>query len=267
VTLFSNGTLIDEARADRLASFPLAGVEVSLHGGDAQMHDRIVGQPGAFMRTLRAIDRLEARGVKLLVKMSVMKSNVEEAEKLYRMFEGRPKIKVTVSTRLFPRDDGDLTPCDMHISEEDELRLYRMQLGRRAEDAGQKLLSMPVVNFQPERSRTCGAGRTLIVILPNGDVLPCVHLGGLKMGNVRERPVSAIWLDNDAVRELRAITLASFKECQSCELISVCPHCPAMSLVETGSLTGWSSQICQATKTFWAAAREKLRAEGKELML
>jgi radical SAM protein with 4Fe4S-binding SPASM domain len=264
VTIFSNGTLIDEARAEQLATFPLAGVEVSLHGADAAVHDRIVGKPGAYVRTLRAIEALDARGLHVTVKMSLMKQNVDDARILERRFENAKNITLKVSPRLFPRDDGDSEPCDMHLDEDQELAYHRRRLAEAPQGLPSDKIKLKVLSFDPATAEPCGAGRTLAVILPNGDVLPCPMLHHVKMGNVREKPFSSIWLDSDEVRELRALTLSKWEECRGCPFISVCNHCPAISMAETGKMHGWSSQVCQSTKTFWTAVREKYRAEGRE---
>jgi MoaA/NifB/PqqE/SkfB family radical SAM enzyme len=77
VNLTTNGTLIDKARARRLAAIGVNGVSISLDGPRAKEHDRIRGRAGAFKATLHAIRllRREAPRVKLRVNCVLMRRN------------------------------------------------------------------------------------------------------------------------------------------------------------------------------------------------
>ncbi len=59
--IFTNGTLVDEARADRLAALEPVVVEMSLLGAAPETHDAITLKRGSFARTVRAAELLGAR--------------------------------------------------------------------------------------------------------------------------------------------------------------------------------------------------------------
>ena len=56
---------------------------------------------------------------------------------------------------------------------------------------------------------------------------------------------------------MRAVTVERFAECAGCEFRHVCAKCPALSLSESGELTGHSKQVCERTKAFWGAVKRK----------
>ena len=58
--LFTNGTLIKPANADRIAALHPFAVEISVYGADAATHDAITQCPGSFAATLRALHLLAA---------------------------------------------------------------------------------------------------------------------------------------------------------------------------------------------------------------
>jgi AdoMet-dependent heme synthase len=108
-TVLTNGTLIDEAMADALAALATGSryafeIRVSLDDPDRGRNDAIRGR-GAFDRALRAIRRLDARG--LLPILTATEVDSTSAERLYerlrRLLEAagvrKPRVKILP---LFP---------------------------------------------------------------------------------------------------------------------------------------------------------------------
>lgn len=259
--VYTNGLKVDAEVAQRLRALGVARVEVSLHGAHAFTHDSFVGRKGAMQKVLDAVEHLLAAGVHTVVKTSVHRGNASELPELKARFTGRPGLEWQHDTTMHQRDDGDRSPNRMEATDRQLLAIARWEAAalqpRPRADA-----SRPLPVFDPAKAAPCNAGRSSLAIEPTGDVLACVMLPNMILGNVRERPLSAIWLDNPAVAELRALTLASYEHCRGCEFISVCSHCPASSLNESGSLTGHSESVCRKTKTFWTTMRERYAELG-----
>ncbi|MDO9119938.1 MAG: radical SAM protein [Nitrospira sp.] len=78
VTLFTNGTLITESVADRLAALPPHRVEISLHGTTTETFERVTQGTGSHARCLEAIRMLAARRLPLVVKTTAMTINRDE---------------------------------------------------------------------------------------------------------------------------------------------------------------------------------------------
>ena len=64
--LCTNGELVDEAMAQRIADSGIAGVSVSLDGASAGAHDGLRGATGAFDKALRAIRHLRDAQVEVV---------------------------------------------------------------------------------------------------------------------------------------------------------------------------------------------------------
>jgi MoaA/NifB/PqqE/SkfB family radical SAM enzyme len=77
VNLTTNGTLIDRARARRIADIGVNSVSVSLDGPTAGSHDRVRRRPLAFRRSVRAIRWMRAASPRLRVRINfvVMRQN------------------------------------------------------------------------------------------------------------------------------------------------------------------------------------------------
>ncbi|HEY3355375.1 MAG TPA: radical SAM protein [Polyangia bacterium] len=82
VVIETNGTLIDEPLADALARAGVGQISVSLDGATATTHDAFRGQPGAFARTRRAIERLRARELNVQVLTTLTRASAGEIDEL-----------------------------------------------------------------------------------------------------------------------------------------------------------------------------------------
>ena len=93
VGLSTNGTLIDDAFADRIRDAGYDYVGVSLDGIGAT-HDRFRGKPGAFEAALAGLRRLRDRDVKVGVRFTMTEDNAGELPALLDLVEreGFPKF-------------------------------------------------------------------------------------------------------------------------------------------------------------------------------
>ena len=93
VGLSSNGTLIDDALADRIRDTGYDYVGVSLDGIGAT-HDRFRGKPGAYEAALAGLRRLRHRDVKVGVRFTMTEDNAAELPDLLDLVEreGFPKF-------------------------------------------------------------------------------------------------------------------------------------------------------------------------------
>lgn len=268
VTLYTNGTLIDEDKAARLKAMNIVKVSLSLHGAEAKTHDTFVRRPGAFDRINRTIDLLEAQGLPVVVKTSLTRTNHREIPKLKEKFAGRKLTTLSVNTRIFPRDDGDRTPLLFHVDEETERQEARSRLERMPLEEFKRLLAhaQRMQEAGPREQSPCEAARTTFAIHPSGDVTPCVQSAAQVMGSVRRRQLADIWRDSTVGTKFRNLRQDDFvdanDECSTCPFRKVCSRCAAMSFIETGTLTGRTEQLCRSTKIFWTEVRRRCEALG-----
>ncbi|MCZ7646159.1 MAG: radical SAM protein [Planctomycetota bacterium] len=81
-TLSTNGLLIDDAMADKLADLELKYVGISLDGLKP-IHDKLRGQPGAYEETLAAIRRCRERGIKVGLRYTVHALNLDQLDAVF----------------------------------------------------------------------------------------------------------------------------------------------------------------------------------------
>ncbi|MGB9611679.1 MAG: radical SAM protein, partial [Bryobacteraceae bacterium] len=206
VALATNGTLVDEAMAERIREAGIVRVSISLDGADAATHDSFRGHPGAFQAALRGIRCLQEVGVSTQINTTVSRHN---AHQLPEMLELARRLKVDAFHLFLLVPVG----CGLTIAEDQSVggaeaerilnwfydrsldsgmelkatcapQYYRIARQRRAEArrAGAPVPEMhhPNHSGQPaalhQMTRGCLAASAVCFISHQGKVQPCGYL-------------------------------------------------------------------------------------------
>jgi AdoMet-dependent heme synthase len=78
MALATNGTLVTERIAARIADAGFSRVAISLDGAKAETHDRFRGLPGSHALALRGLRNLRAEGVSVQINSTIARHNVTE---------------------------------------------------------------------------------------------------------------------------------------------------------------------------------------------
>ena len=84
ITLFTNGTLINEEVADYLAEWRPFSIEITLYGRSEETYEKLTGIPGSHGRCLRGIRLLKERGLPLKLKTVAVSLNKHEVWEMKR---------------------------------------------------------------------------------------------------------------------------------------------------------------------------------------
>jgi radical SAM protein with 4Fe4S-binding SPASM domain len=243
----SNGTLIDETVAQRLKAAGTTYVGISIDGR-ADVHDRFRGVQGAFDRTLKGIRACQAAGLKVGLRHTITAETANDIPFLFELMkrESIPRICFyhLVSTgRAADEAVLDLTPIESrHVV--DQIIDYTADLARRG--LQKEVLTVdnhcdgPYLYLRLLREgRKADAERVMELLRMNGgnstgqgiaslgwngDVFPDQFWRSQLLGNVRERPFSAIWSDPDStlLNELRHKSEHVTGKCKTCRFLDVC---------------------------------------------
>jgi MoaA/NifB/PqqE/SkfB family radical SAM enzyme len=222
--ILTNGALITERAADEIAALRPMAVEMSLHGSQAETHDRTTATPGSFGALFRGLDRLAERGVPVVLKTPLTCLNESEVEDMNALAEARG-VPWRLDPVLTPRDDGDTGPLAYRASAGAVEGIYR-----RLADVGQ----LP----HEERSKggfNCGLGRTTLVVDPEGNVYPCIQWRKTPLGNVRATPLRELWPSSETRVEAAAVSRAANDRLVATGgSLASFPFCPALAYQNTG---------------------------------
>lgn len=125
VALATNGTMVDEPTADRIAATGFDRVSASLDGADPATHDGFRGLKGAFEQTMAGLARLRARGVPFQVNCTIAKHDKDQIQQVLELAEGIGAVAVHYFL-LVPVGCGEQIADDQMLGTEeveDRLRL------------------------------------------------------------------------------------------------------------------------------------------------
>ena len=257
VAMATNGTLVDEAVAKKIADCGIQRVSISLDGATAATHDNFRGLPGSFEATLRGFDALRRAGVSVQVNVTVSRYNVAELGDILKLALDNGAdafhvfILVPVGCGAELDDSVRLPPAEMeralrwlfdrslelrgrvHVKATCAPQYYRImrevsrERGIKMDNSGHGMQAM---------TRGCLAGSAVCFISRTGDVQPCGYLP-LCVGNVRKTRFGDIWRNADAFKALRDPGRLKGK-CHACGYRKVCAGCRARSFADTTDFLG-----------------------------
>lgn len=240
VSVFTNGTLVDDALLDLFTRFPPHCVEISLYGHSERVYAAVTGDAGARSAAYAAVDRLHVRGVPLRIKTVALRQNVHEIEMMRRCAD-RLDSPFRFDPLITPCLDGSARPCSTRLDDESIVRLD-LDDGMRREAWRERL--QPEMRAPRSSLFTCGAGMTSFHVHPDGLLALClsdVPLHDLATGSFQEG-----W--DGVVHERRETPLPDGHTCGGCRDQAFCGVCPALARMETGSDLGVPEDLCRTGK-------------------
>ena len=246
VSLSSNGALIDDAHADRIAAARFDYVGVSLDG-IGETHDRFRGRKGSFDASIAGIRRLAARGIKVGLRFTMTTDNQESFPALLDLMKAEGATKFYLSHLVYSgRGNKNRTSDAEHAVTRDAMnRLFAeawadVKAGSEREyvtgnnDADGVFLWMWAKAHAPEAADHLYAklvqwgGNASGVNVANidnlGEVHPDTFWWDHSIGNVGARPFGEIWADTSdpLMAGLKARPRRISGRCGSCAHFAIC---------------------------------------------
>ena len=245
-TLSTNGLLITDSVARRLADTGLQYVGISIDGTRAR-HDKLRGRLGAFDETWAAIERCKRVGLKVGVRFTVHALNQQDLEAIFDLCEAHEIDRLCIYHLAYSGRGENLQSVNLtsdqtrdvvdRIIERVELihrhrrPLEVLTVGNHADAA---YLLWRTATTSPDRaavlekrlSGTGGnrSGQNIAAIDPTGGVHYDQFSWHYTCGNVKDRPFSQIWSNpaDERLRVLRDRQPHLPPKCQSCRYLKIC---------------------------------------------
>jgi Fe-coproporphyrin III synthase len=242
----TNGTLIREAEADRLRDAGVAYVGISLDGV-GETNDRFRGREGAFRDALRGIRLCRERGIKVGLRFTMHAGNAGEVDAVFDLLERERVPRICFYHLVYAGKARDLVDLDLDHARTralvDRIVDRTSALARTGKNA--EVLTVdnhadgPYLYLRMLRESHPRAPEVLDLLRRNGGNsagvgIGCVSWDGsvhadqfwrhLSLGNVRERPFSAIWSDtsNPWMAKLKEKKRHLKGRCASCRWLDLC---------------------------------------------
>ena len=215
--LSTNGTHIDDATADRILATGFSYVGISLDGLEP-VHDKVRGVKGAFQQSLAGIRRCRERGIRVGLRYTVHKLNIDDLPGIFDLLETEDIPRCCFYHLAYAGRGDKLKRFDLEPAETRRAVEYvfdrTADFHRRGIDkdiltvdnhADNAFLFLRLEQEDPERAAEVyqmlawnGGNQSGIAIgcVDNlGNVHPDQFSWHVNLGNVRERPFSEIWED------------------------------------------------------------------------
>jgi 12,18-didecarboxysiroheme deacetylase len=242
----TNGTLITPAMARTLKDIGLSYVGISLDGMQ-EINDRFRGVKGAFKSALDGIKNSQDAGIKVGLRFTINKFNVDEIPKIFQLLEEREIPRVCFYHLVYAGRGSEMVKED--LSHEDTRKAVDLIINetRRLFDKGKPKEVLTVDNHadgpyvylrmlkdDPERAKEVlellkwnegnNSGRGIGCVSWDGEVHADQFWRHHSFGNVKDRPFSEIWMDTseELMGKLKDKKKHVKGRCATCSWLNVC---------------------------------------------
>jgi len=242
----TNGTLITPELAGKLKNLGLSYVGVSLDGLQ-ETNDRFRGVPGAFTRALDGIRHCQAAGIKVGLRFTINRRNVQDIPGIFNLLERENIPRVCFYHLVYAGRGSSLIAEDLTREQTRQTVDLIIDHTRDLHAAGKPVEVLTVDNHcdgpylylrllreDPQR-----AAKVLELLRMNGGnssgiAIGCVSWDGAvhadqfwrhdTFGNVRERPFSQIWTDttHPLMAQLKNRKPLLTGRCAQCKFLDIC---------------------------------------------
>jgi radical SAM protein with 4Fe4S-binding SPASM domain len=248
ITLFTNGTLINEKIADYLAEWPPFAIEITLYGRTRETYEALTMIPGSYDRCLRGIQLLRERGLPLKLKTVATSINKHEVFSMKRFAEEDLGVEFSFDGQINPRIDCSQSPLSVRLTPEEVVALdMHAPRGkseyRRLADHELEQTAHGVPQARRDNVYFCGSGIKGFAINAYGEMGICV-ISQQDTYDVREKGVRLVW--EGALLQLRSQKRTRLTKCVNCRIQSLCGMCPANGEMENGDKESPVAFLCHA---------------------
>ncbi len=262
ITLFTNGTIINEQIADYLAEWPPFAIEITLYGRTRETYEALTMVPGSYDRCLRGIQLLKERGLPLKLKTVATSINKHEVVAMRRFAEEELGVEFMCDGQINPRIDCSQSPLAVRLTPEEVValdlsapktiseyrRLMKRDLGRTPALAGSDTIYF------------CGGGMNGFAINAYGEMGICV-ISQQETFDIRQGGLAQSW--NGSLLQLRSRKRTRVTKCIECRIQSLCGMCPANGEMEGGDRESPVEFLCQVAHLRAATIGAEIPAHGE----
>jgi radical SAM protein with 4Fe4S-binding SPASM domain len=262
ITLFTNGTLINEKVADYLVEWPPFAIEITLYGRTRETYEALTMIPGSYDRCLRGIKLLKERGLPLKLKTVATSINKHEIGAMRQFAEEELGVDFKFDGQINPRIDCSQSPLAVRLTPEEAVALD-MNAPKGASEylrlAKQDLENSPSLS-KNDTVYFCGGGLNSFAINAYGEMGICV-ISQQDTFRVQEDGLTRVW--EESLLNLRSRKRTRVTKCIECRIQSLCGMCPANGEMENGDKESPVDFLCHVAHLRAATIGVEVPAHGE----
>ncbi|MBU1193865.1 MAG: 12,18-didecarboxysiroheme deacetylase [Proteobacteria bacterium] len=242
----TNGTLITEEKAKILKDIGLSYVGISLDGME-ETHDKFRGVKGAFQKAMHAIDNCQKAGIKVGLRFTINKRNVQDIPGIFDLLEKKNIPRACFYHLVYSGRGSEIAKED--LSHEETRKVLDLIMDRTKDlhdrNLAKEILTVDnhadgpyvyqrLLDENPDRAADVlellemnegnSSGRGIGCISWDGQVHPDQFWREKVLGNVKDTPFSQIWTnaDNEFLMKLKDKKKHIKGRCADCRWLDIC---------------------------------------------
>ncbi len=239
VFLGTSGTGLDKNTVSRLKKAGTSGVGVSLDSATPAYHDGFRGLPGAWKKTMNAMDNLKAMGLAFQVQFTLTEKNRHELQPMidlslekgamalnifFMVCTGRAEMITDISAASYEAVLREIAEAAVGL--EPRLRLRARCAPHFLRVLEDKAPESPILTGG---TSGCIAGSSYMRISPAGEVTPCPYIPATETSpRTGSKTLREIWENDPAFISIRGCGLKG--RCGRCSYKELCGGCRARAL-------------------------------------
>lgn len=218
----------------------------NIEGSKSTTHELITGLKGSYNKTVESISTVISAGLWAGIHFVPTRLNFREIEQAFETSQALGVSEFAI-LRFVPQGRGLKNRKILELSYQEHQELFnklnkiKTQLKIRIGHP----LNCFINDFE---SSECFAGKSLCLIKPNGNVIPCPAFKynvDYVAGNIKKNSLIDIWFNSEIFQKLRAFKYENLMGCRNCISLSKCQGgCTAQRIFTWGDLYRGSDSIC-----------------------
>jgi radical SAM protein with 4Fe4S-binding SPASM domain len=261
ITLFTNGTLINEKIADYLRQWPPFAIEITLYGRTRETYEALTGIEGSYQRCMRGVALLRDRGLPLKLKTVPTTINKHEVAAM-KEFAEQLHLEFKFDSLINPRIDCSQSPLGVRLSPEDvvALDLHWPKIAAEHRENAKQDLEAGSTEDDAGTVYSCGGGVNSFALDPYGHMSICV-LSHCDTYDIRSGSVREGW--GQFLLKVRAKERKRISKCVGCRIRSLCSMCPANGELENNDPESPVDFLCEVAHLRAMALGFEVPAHGE----
>ncbi len=242
----TNGTLITREKAKILKEIGLSYVGISLDGLE-ETHDQFRGVKGSYKKAMTAIENCKEAGIKVGLRFTINKRNVKDIPGIFDLLEKKNIPRACFYHLVYSGRGSEIAKED--LSHEETRKVLDLIMDR-TRDLHDRLLPKEILTVDnhadgpyvyqrlldedPERAAEVmellemnegnNSGRGIGCISWDGEVHPDQFWREKSLGNIKNKPFSQIWTDqdNEFLMKLKEKKKHVKGRCAECRWLDIC---------------------------------------------
>lgn len=221
VSVFTNGSLIDESIIKLFVKYPPRVVEITMYGFSADTYKK-VAKSNMYDIVKNNILLLTQNGINVLLKMFVLSLNYCDFYKI-REFALENSIPFKYDSRIIAPLDSSEIKYQLHEKDAIELELARFSTVKKYNEYTYEY----IVDKRYNKVFQCGAGRISCWLKSNNHFRICNFLSNFEF-DMKKYKVAEVW---NLISNYIEKKIDENSKCYNCKYRNYCDFCPAISYV------------------------------------